>query len=149
VQLFDLKTFRPLYTYSIDSDVNSLAFHKHSMIFACGCGDRMARLFPLNSPSLTCSTKPEAMPVVSTCFYGKGFLFTAASESLKLWDVRNGGCFMTDNIENTPKGILDLVVTETQTQVIAYAGGVLSLSTCRLDSMSFKGEYTHVYNPKK
>lgn len=89
------------------------------------------------------------MPVVGTCFYGKGFLFTAASESLKLWDVRNAGCVMTDNIENTPKGILDMVVTEMQTQVIAFSSGTLSLSTCRLDAMSFKGEYTHVYNPKK
>lgn len=90
--------FRPVFEYAVGANVLSLAFHKHSMVFAAGCSDRMARIYQLASPfSLTAATRNESMPVVSTYFYGKNFLFTAASESLKVWDIKKG-CIMTDNI---------------------------------------------------
>lgn len=80
-------------------------------MFAAGCNDRMARLYQLAAPyTLISTTRNESMPVVSICFYGKNFLFTAASESLKVWDVKKG-CVMTDNIENAARGVLDMVIT--------------------------------------
>jgi WD40 repeat protein len=97
-QCYDLRMMKPVFEYAVGANVLSLAFHKHSMVFAAGCSDRMARLYQLSSPySLIASTRNETMPVVNTCFYGKNFLFTAASESLKVWDIKKG-CVMTDII---------------------------------------------------
>ena len=41
-----------------------------------------------------------------------------------------------------------MIVTEDQTQQIAFNNNILSLYTCKIDQINFKGQYTHVYNPQ-
>lgn len=76
------------------------------------------------------------MPVVSCKFYKDNFLFSSASDSLKVWNIKKG-CSLLDNIESSCRGVIDLHVTESQTQQIAYSNNILSLHVCQLSTINF------------
>ena len=140
IKFWDIKMFRPVYEYEVGASIRCLEIHKKSMIFSAGCNDKMARLYQLNAPySLLSTTRNETMPVISCRFYKDGFLFTAASDSLKVWGIKKG-CTLVDNVESGCRGVIDLQVTDTQTQQIGYTGGVLSLHVCKIQDINFEGK---------
>ena len=132
--------FRPVYDYDAGTIIRSLEIHKKSMLLAAGCQDRIARIYQLNAPyNLLSTTKNESMPIVSCKFYKDSYLFTSATDSLKVWNIKKG-CGLLDNIESSCKGVIDLHVNDTQTQQIAYANSTLSLHVCKLDSINFTNQ---------
>ncbi len=80
------------------------------------------------------------MPITNVAFHDSNFLFTAGTDNLKVWDVKND-ITMTDNIESGSKGILDMAVSD-RIQQIAFSGGTLSYHQCFLSDINFKGPYT-------
>lgn len=50
---------------------------------------------------------------------------------------------MTDNIETSSKGILNMVVIE-RIQQIAFSSGTLSYHECYLSDVNFEGQYNYV-----
>ena len=55
---------------------------------------------------------------------------TAGTDNLKVWDVK-GEVMLTDNIESSSKGLLDMVVSD-RIQQVAFSGGTLSYHQCFL-----------------
>lgn len=49
---------------------------------------------------------------------------------------------MTDNIETSSKGILNMVISD-KVEQIAYSGGGLSYHQCFLSEVNFKGPYIY------
>lgn len=117
------------------------------MILAAGCQDRMARIYQLNAPyDLIATTKNESMPVVSCKFYKESYLFTSASDSLKVWNIKKG-CTLLDSIESSCRGVIDMHVSDTQTQQIAYSNNTLSLHVCKLSTVNFTNQTPEDTNP--
>lgn len=81
------------------------------------------------------------MPISSVVFYDSNYLFTAGTDNLKVWDVKND-ITLTDNIESGSKGILHMTVSD-RIQQIAFSGGGLSYHQCFLSDVNFKGPYTY------
>ena len=79
------------------------------------------------------------MPINSVVFHKDDYLFTAGTDNLKVWDISNDFA-LTDNIETSSKGILNMVV-EDKVQQIAFSGGTLSYHQCPLAEVNFKGPY--------
>lgn len=71
------------------------------------------------------------MPINSVVFHKDDYLFTAGTDNLKVWDISNDFA-LTDNIETSSKGILNMVV-EDKVQQIAFTGGGLSYHQCNLN----------------
>lgn len=85
------------------------------------------------------TTKSETQPITSIAFYDSQYMMTAGTDNLKVWDVKNE-LIMTDNIETSSKGILDMVVSD-KIQQIAFNGGGLSYHQCFISDVNFKGPY--------
>ncbi len=95
-------------------------------LMAAGCLDRAARIFDLNAPfNQIGKTKSDTMPVSACAFYKTNHLFTAGTDNLKVWDVSQEEILMTDNIETSSKGILNMVIAD-KMQQIAFSSGTLS-----------------------
>lgn len=111
---------------------------------AAGCMDRAARVYDLNAPfTQIAKTKSDTMPISSCVFYKSNHLFTAGTDNLKVWDLTSDDLLMTDNIETSSKGILQMAITE-KIQQIAYSSGVLSYHECFLSDVNFDGPYTYI-----
>lgn len=76
------------------------------------------------------------MPVTSCVFYKTNYLFTAGTDNLKAWDLSSDDIIMTDNIETSSKGILNMVVSDKINQ-IAFSSGTLSYHECYLSDVNF------------
>jgi hypothetical protein len=85
------------------------------------------------------------MPITSCNFFKEQYLFTAGTDNLKCWDVKND-ISMTDNIETNSKGILHMIV-EDKIQQIAFSSGTLSYHQCFISDVNFTDQY--VYNTVK
>ena len=97
-----------------------------SGIMVAGCLDRSARVYDLNAPfNQIAKTKSDTMPISSCVFYKTHHLFTAGTDNLKVWDLTNDDIMMTDNIETSSKGILNMVAVD-KIQQIAFSSGTLS-----------------------
>jgi katanin p80 WD40 repeat-containing subunit B1 len=75
------------------------------------------------------------MPIVNSKFYKDNYLITSATDSLKVWNIKKG-CSLLDNIESSCRGVIDLHVSDVQTQQIAFSNNILSLHVCQLSSIS-------------
>lgn len=114
---------------------------------AAGCVDRAARVFDLNAPfNQIAKTKSDTMPVSACVFYKSTHLFTAGTDNLKVWDLAADDIVMTDNIETSSKGILNMIVAD-KLQQIAFSSGTLSYHECYLSDVSFDGQYNYVPQP--
>lgn len=122
---WDIKMCRPIYQYEVGSPVLSIDINP-SGIVAVGCLDRAARVYDLNAPfNLIGKTKSDTMPISACVFYKSSHLFTAGTDNLKVWDITQDDIIMTDNIETSSKGILNMVVADKMEQ-IAFSSGTLS-----------------------
>jgi WD40 repeat protein len=95
---WDIKMMRPIFQYEIGSQVLSIDVSTSGLMVA-GCLDRAARIYDLNAPfNQIAKTKSDTMPISSCVFYKENYLFTAGTDNLKVWDLKNDDILMTDNI---------------------------------------------------
>lgn len=140
---WDIKMCRPIFQYEVGSPVLSIDISTGGLM-AAGCLDRAARVFDLNAPfNQIAKTKSDTMPVTSCVFYKANHLFTAGTDNLKAWDLSSDDIIMTDNIETSSKGILNMVVSDKINQ-IAFSSGTLSYHECYLSDVNFEGPYSYI-----
>jgi WD40 repeat protein len=143
---WDIKMCRPIFQYEIGSPVISLDISP-SNLMAAGCLDRAARIYDLNAPfNQVGKTKSDTMPISACAFYKTDYLFTAGTDNLKVWDTSQEEILMTDNIETSSKGILNMVIAD-KMQQIAFSSGTLSYHECYLSDVNFDGQYTQILKP--
>ncbi|KAM3141022.1 hypothetical protein pb186bvf_006823 [Paramecium bursaria] len=111
VKIWDIGTQRIMANLNQhDSFISCLQYNPVDRAIASGGGDRCVRYWDLEQYQAICATRTDTTPIQQIQFVNEGkYLFSAAHESLKVWDMEKDGGQLLDNIESTWRGVQDMI----------------------------------------
>jgi len=112
IKLWDLGSGKIIYTFNLHSaPVTCLKFNPYDLTLATGSADKTIKYWDLEKFGMICSTKPEATAIQNINFDSDGkYLFSAAQDTLKVWNVEVDNLTLLDNVESSWRGVQDLSV---------------------------------------
>jgi WD40 repeat protein len=118
-----------------------MKFNPQNLTLASGHQDRTVQYWDLENFGHISSTPPESNSIQKICFdpNDSRYLFTAASESLRLWDIEESR--LLDSIESTWRGVEDLCVNAKESMLVGLTvnSASFSLWATDLNAIAYSG----------
>eukprot|EP01017_Pseudomicrothorax_dubius_P012627 TRINITY_DN1530_c0_g1_i2.p1 TRINITY_DN1530_c0_g1~~TRINITY_DN1530_c0_g1_i2.p1 ORF type:complete len:661 (+),score=111.07 TRINITY_DN1530_c0_g1_i2:114-2096(+) len=123
VKIWDISTFKVLSTFTLhDGPVTNVRFNPQELSLASASFDRTVKYWDLERFEVISSSRPEATPIQQICFDKEGkVIFSAAHESLKVWNIEKNDAILVDNVESAWRGIVDLALSDKNEALLGIA----------------------------